>query len=326
FNAVDRFVTTIGNTLIVCTQNGDVFGHDIVNRDIHPGFQFAGAKAAFNAVDRFVVTIGNTLIVCTRNGDVFGHDVDVVRRTIGPAFKFTGSRMAFNPQDRFVVTVGSTMIVTTRTGPAFGADVSKRDIGAIFRLNPDLMIRLHIKVWTTPTLPIPTMLTNMQDIYGIAGIGVVLGSLENFVRPSFFVAFNDLDVVANCPSGQVTFEQTQMFNNRDNVGEFDVVAHFVRSTIPSLNGCASHPADVVGVALTKTASPWTLAHEVGHAMGLQHIGGENTNCPSSNALCCSTPDPTRLMTGCSTSNIVGIPVIVQSEIDTLRNSNRTRPS
>ncbi len=330
FNAVDRFVTTAGKTLIVCTQNGDVFGHEVSGRNIGPGFKFTGSKAAFNAGDRFVVTIASrlsghhTLIVCTQNGDVFGHDI--AGRNIGPPFKFTGSRMAFNPEDRFVVTVGNTIIVTTQGGPAFGADVSGRIIGPVFRLNPDFSIRLHLKVWTNPDVAIGTMLTSMQDLYGVAGIGVVVGSLENFDRPSFFVAFNDLDVVPNCPSGQVTFEQVALFNNRDNVGEFDVVAHFVRTTIPPLNGCASHPDDVFGVAVTKGASVWTLAHEIGHVMGLRHVSGENTNCPNTMPNCCSTPNTGRLMTGCSTSNIVGTPVIVQSEIDTLRSSNRTRPS
>jgi hypothetical protein len=324
FNAVDRFVVTMGNTLIVTTQNGDVFGHDIVGRDIGPAFKFTGAKAAFNTVDRFVVTIGNTLIVCTQNGDVFGHDI--VGRNIGPGFKFTGSRMAFNPEDRFVVTVGNTMIVTTQSGPAFGADVSGRNIGPIFRLNPDLSIRLHLKVWSNPNVAIATMLTSMQDIYGTAGIGVVVGSREDLTGTNIVTSLRDLDVVPTCPSGQLTNEQKQLFNNRDNVGEFDVVAHFVRTTSPPLNGCASHPEAVFGAVVTQVASVWTLAHEIGHVMGLEHISGENTGCPDTMPRCCSTPDTSRLMTGCSTSAIVGTPVIVQNEIDTLRNSNRTRPS
>jgi hypothetical protein len=324
FNAVDRFVVTIGNMLIVTTQNGDVFGHDVSGRTIGPPFKFAGSKAAFNAVDRFVVTIGNKLIVTTQNGDVFGHDVS--GRTIGPPFKFTGSRMAFNPVDRFVVTVGNTMIVTTQNGPAFGADVTGRDIGPIFRLNPDLSIRLHLKVWTNPTIPIQTMLTSMQDVYGTAGIGVVLASREDLTGANIFTALRDLDVVPNCPAGELTGEQIQLFNNRDNVGEFDVVAHFVRSTSPVLNGCASHPDNVFGAAITQVASVWTMAHEIGHVMGLSHIDGENTSCPAGIPNCCSTPNFSRLMTGCSTSNIVGTPVLVQSEINTLRGSSRTRPS
>ena len=234
--------------------------------------------------------------------------------------------MAFNPEDRFVVTVGNTMIVTTQGGAAFGADVTGRDIGAIFRLNPDLSIRLHLKIWTNPTISIQTMLTRMQDLYGTAGIGVVVASREDLTGANILTALRDLDVVANCPAGQLTGEQIQLFNNRDNVGEFDVVAHFVRSTSPILNGCASHPDNVFGAAITQIASVWTMAHEIGHVLGLSHVGGENTNCPQSTPNCCSTPNVSRLMTGCGTNNIVGTPILVQSEVDTIRSSSRTRPS
>ena len=324
FNTGDRFVVTIRNMLIVCTDSGDVFGHEISDRNIGPAFKFSGSKAAFNrATDRFVVTMGDTLIVCTQSGDVFGHDVS--GHNISPPFKFNGSRMAFNLVDRFVVTVGNTMVVTTRDGPAFGADIANRNIGSIFRLNPDLAIRLHAKLWTNPTIPLRTMLTSMQDVYATAGIGVVLASVQDFTGTNIHTSLRDLEVGDNCQSNQLSGEQIQLFNNRDNVGEFDVVAHFVR-TIPGLNGCAAHPDSVPGAAVAQYASVWTLAHEMGHVLGLQHIDGENTNCPDDIPRCCSTPDATRLMTGCSTSNIIGTPTIDQGEINTLRGSNRTRPS
>jgi hypothetical protein len=70
-------------------------------------------------------------------------------------------------------------------------------------------------------------------------------------------------------------------------------------------------------AIAQIASQWTLAHEVGHVLGLSHISGENT--PA-----CTTPNFTRLMTGCSTSNITGTPTVVQSEINTMRASNLTQ--
>jgi hypothetical protein len=62
-----------------------------------------------------------------------------------------------------------------------------------------------------------------------------------------------------------------------------------------------------------------MAHEIGHDLGLVHIAGENAQGP------CTTPNFTRLMTGCGTSNIVGTPTIVQSEINTMRSSNLLFP-
>ena len=97
FNPQDRFLVTIGNKLVVTTQNGDVFGHEVANRDIGPAFKFTGSKAAFNGPqDRFVVTIGNTLIVITKDGDVFGHEVS--NNDVGQPFKFTGTKAELKPR------------------------------------------------------------------------------------------------------------------------------------------------------------------------------------------------------------------------------------
>ena len=147
---------------------------------------------------------------------------------------------------------------------------------------------------------------------------------EDFTSSDIVTSLRDLDVVPKCPAGQVTSEQVQLFNNRNSVGELDLVVHFVRTTNPPLNGCASHPDDIFGAVVTQVASLWTLAHEIGHVMGLQHISGEHQGCPDSNPTCCSTPDSTRLMTGCSPSLITGTPTIDQSEIDALRSSSLTR--
>ncbi|MFE6068752.1 hypothetical protein, partial [Streptomyces sp. NPDC056525] len=85
----------MGNRIIVTTQNGGVFGHDITGNTVGPGFAFGGSKVAFNgAVDRFVVTMGNRIIVTTQNGGVFGHDI--TGNTVGPGFAFGGSKVAFN--------------------------------------------------------------------------------------------------------------------------------------------------------------------------------------------------------------------------------------
>ena len=186
-------------------------------------------------------------------------------------------------------------------------------------------IRLHLKVWAIPTNPIETMLNRMREIYRTAAIGVVVASREDFTSADIVTSLRDLDVVNNCPAGQLTNEQVQLFNNRNNVGELDIAVHFVQwSTNPALNGCASHPGDLFGAVVTQVASVWTLAHEIGHVMGLQHVSGEHQGCPNSNLTCCSTPDRTRLMTGCSTSAITGTPTIDQSEIDALRSSSLAR--
>ncbi|MFF5369691.1 hypothetical protein, partial [Streptomyces sp. NPDC013187] len=133
--SVDRFVVTMGNRIIVITQNGGVFGHDINGNTVGPAFAFGGSKVAFNgSVDRFVVTMGNRIIVITQNGGVFGHDIN--GNTVGLAFAFGGSKVAVNGTfDRFVVTTGNRIIVTTQDGGVWAHDVNGNTVGPAFPMN-----------------------------------------------------------------------------------------------------------------------------------------------------------------------------------------------
>ena len=128
-------MVTMDNKLIVITQSGDVFGHDVVGRGVGDAFKFTGSRAAFNGpLDRFVVTTDNKLIVITQGGDVFGHDIE--GRHVRDPFKFTGSRAAFNgPQDQFVVTMDNMLIVITQSGDVFGHDFVGRTVDDPFKFN-----------------------------------------------------------------------------------------------------------------------------------------------------------------------------------------------
>lgn len=156
------------------------------------------------------------------------------------------------------------------------------------------MVVLHVKVLTAPNIAIDTMVANMAQVYGGAGIGVQVASTENLDLP----ALNDVEV-GECVRGQTTEEQNQLFANRNSVGVNEMVVYFVRSTIPAFAGCAAHPAGRPGAIVAQRASPWTMAHEMGHVLGLRHVAGED----------CAAPgyEPTRLMTGCGTGRIVDLP-------------------
>lgn len=189
-------------------------------------------------------------------------------------------------------------------------------------------LRLHLKVLTAPSLAIETMLLRMREIYGAVGIRVAVASRETLDAAALgapvFNALNDMDV-AECDGAGVSAEQMQLFGFDGGVAPGhrvdEAVVFFVRSATKTsggtLNGCATFPAGRPGVVIAQVASQWTLAHELGHMLGLLHIAGENTNCPASSPLCCSTPDRTRLMTGCSTSNIIGTPTLDATERATM---------
>src|SRR5690242_15783684 len=76
FNPQDHFMMTLGNTLVVVTQDGSgIFGADVVGRNIGPVFRFTGAAIGFKQEDHFMMTLGNTLVVVRTDGAVFGADV-----------------------------------------------------------------------------------------------------------------------------------------------------------------------------------------------------------------------------------------------------------
>lgn len=162
-------------------------------------------------------------------------------------------------------------------------------------------IRVHVKILDAPTISVDDMMWNTREVFGPLGIAVELGSTETLNLPTL----TDLDV-GTC-DGTATTEQTQLFTNRNNAGANDLVIYFCRSvsnaaTGNTLNGCATFPAGSPGAVVASYASPWTLAHEIGHVLGLDHVDDP------------APPDPTAptaqldsLMTGRGTGNITNPP-------------------
>jgi len=179
FNPQDRFIVTIGNTLAVITNTGDVFGAPIefssgtfgFPSGLGPIFQLSGAKIGFNPQDRFMVTIGgNILAVITNTGDVFGAEVQ--GQTIGPIFQFSGAKIGFNPQDRFMVAFGheirgNTLAVITNTGDVFGAEVQGQTIGPIFQFSgAKIGFNPQDRFMVTINDNILAVITNTGDVFG----------------------------------------------------------------------------------------------------------------------------------------------------------------
>jgi uncharacterized protein with LGFP repeats len=164
------------------------------------------------------------------------------------------------------------------------------------------IVRVHAKVLTTPTVPIAQSIAVMQEVYGSRQVGVILASVETLNLPTL----NDVDVGA-CVQGQTTAEQNTLFGNRNNVGANDVAVYFVRSTNPPYNGCAAHPAGRPSAVVAQGATRYTLGHEVGHVLGLNHVNDNN-----------------RLMTGNGTANITNPPPdLIAAEGQTMLASNLT---
>lgn len=161
-------------------------------------------------------------------------------------------------------------------------------------------IRVHVKILTMPTrFTINEQFAAMQEVYAMAGIRVDCATTENLNLPSLA----DVDV-GGCTMGSVTAEQITLFGNRNFVGSNDVVVYFVNSTVPGYNGCAAFPSGRPGCVVVRTASRWTLGHEFGHVLGLNHVNNND-----------------RLMTGNGTFNITNPPPnLTSGESSTMRSS------
>lgn len=163
-------------------------------------------------------------------------------------------------------------------------------------------VRVHFKVLEQPSVSLDTMLSSMREVFEPNGFRVIQVGTENINRPDL----NDIDA-GKCILGVTTDEQKDLFGHRNNVGNNEIVAYFVRSTNPPYAGCAAHPAGRPGCIVAKGATKWTLAHEIGHVLGLFHVNDNN-----------------RLMTGNGTYNITNPPPDLSSdEIKTMSKSPLT---
>jgi len=74
------------------------------------------------------------------------------------------------------------------------------------------------------------------------------------------------------------------------------VAYVVRSITPPADGCSTHPTGIPAIVISQLATEWTLAHEIGHLLGLSHVDDDHN-----------------LMTGIGTENITNPPPILSPE-------------
>jgi hypothetical protein len=147
------------------------------------------------------------------------------------------------------------------------------------------VVRLGIKILAQPSISINTMMASMRTVYESVGFEVRVVNTETLNLPALTVVD-----VGSCRRGSVTAEQRQLFQNRNNLGRTDIAVYFVQATTPAFNGCAAHPSGTPACVVAAGATRWTMAHEVGHVLSLEHVD-----------------DNDRLMTRNGTSNITNPP-------------------
>src|SRR4030095_10668667 len=134
-----------------------------------------------------------------------------------------------------------------------------------------LKLKIHVKILKKPraSRSVAKMMSAMNEIYNSANIDAELASKEVLILDDpGLAALNDLDV-RSCSRNQPTDEQRDLAQFRNGVPDREIVIYVCHSLSDGHGGCAVHPHDKPMAAISATnAGLYTLAHEVGHLLGL----------------------------------------------------------
>jgi hypothetical protein len=167
---------------------------------------------------------------------------------------------------------------------------------------------------------IGTQFIAMQRLFAEGGVAVLRGTTEGLSGDPALQPLQNLNV-GQCLMGQPTQDHNDLFANRNNVGNNELVVYIVSTLIgrdaqgnPIANfvGCATHPNGQPGAAVVQANANWLVAHEIGHVLDLRHV--DSTVATNSDFL---------MWPNTSWTNVP--PDLAASEYATMINSGLTNP-
>jgi hypothetical protein len=138
-------------------------------------------------------------------------------------------------------------------------------------MNGWIYITLHVRFVWPSIISHQQQFTALDSCYRSIGVQVRLGSLEplNARQPVNLSQFYDIDAGQCDLNGSVAPQLAALHAYRAGIPPAEPIAYFVRS-VGRYDACASHFPMVPAFVIGSNASLYTMAHELGHVLGLSH--------------------------------------------------------
>ncbi len=141
-----------------------------------------------------------------------------------------------------------------------------------------IVVPLRFKLLYHPIVPIETMVYNATSLFASAGIILRCNpAIQQLYIPHLeVISIGKRGCTLSAPPNPADNPDVwELYEQRDGALPGEVMIYFVKAIVPFTSGCARHPKGKPGVIIAGIAGPWTLAHELGHVLGLRHT--ENTH-------------------------------------------------
>jgi hypothetical protein len=138
-----------------------------------------------------------------------------------------------------------------------------------------VFINLHVRILKPPAIPVSDMVARAKAIY--APHDIIIRDTPS--QPISSPELESLEV--GIGPDDLTAEQKALFEKRDGMADTDICVYFVseikavtNGVVLPVMGCSSHPPGKPAAVVAGHAPKWTLAHELGHVLGLIHEDGD----------------------------------------------------
>ena len=199
----DRWVIATGQRILVITQAGEVFAHDVdvAGKTVGKPRRLASPRVAARPEDKWLAASGNRLLVGTADGRVFAHPI--TQNAIGPAIELSGARVAARATDKWVLVAGNRLLVVTTDGQVFAHPLTGDVIGVPFRLGGPKVAANPQDKWVLAMEDRLLVITRGGELFAHPLHGDAVGDARALNSPWPFVGGNPQDRRALAMDGRL---------------------------------------------------------------------------------------------------------------------------